>query len=113
MTAGEGKTAFVCAGQGIDPPWITGDLVARARSRPLLDAASDATRADIRALVLRGGRALARTEVLQPALATVCLIAAAALDDHGVRPNVVCGHSLGELVAWAAGGHVSACDAGS
>lgn len=111
MTAGAGKTAFVCAGQGIDPPWLTGDLVARARSRPLIEAASDATRVDIRTLVLRGGGALAHTEIAQPALATACLIAVAALEDRGVRPDVVCGHSLGELVAWAAGGHVSACDA--
>jgi len=111
MTVVATTTAFVFAGQGVDPPWIAGDLVARDRARPLIDAASDATSADIRSLLLRGGGALARTEIAQPALATACLIAAAALEDHGVLPDVACGHSLGELVAWAAGGYVSACDA--
>jgi [acyl-carrier-protein] S-malonyltransferase len=111
MTSVARKTAFVFAGQGIDPPWIAGDLVTRARARPLIDAASDATSVDIRTLLLRGGGALARTEISQPALATACLIAAAALEDLGVQPDVACGHSLGELAAWAAGGYVSACDA--
>jgi [acyl-carrier-protein] S-malonyltransferase len=104
-------TAFVFAGQGVDPPWIASDLVARPRARPLLDAASDAAGCDVRALLLGGGRALARTEVLQPALVAACLIAADALAEAGVAPDAVCGHSLGELAAWAAGGHVGATDA--
>jgi [acyl-carrier-protein] S-malonyltransferase len=49
--------------------------------------------------------------VLQPALVCACAIAADALAEAGVAPDVVCGHSLGELAAWAAGGHVAATDA--
>ncbi|HEX3760746.1 MAG TPA: ACP S-malonyltransferase [Kofleriaceae bacterium] len=104
-------TAFVFAGQGVDPPWIAPDLLARPRARPLLDAASEAAGCDARSLLLRGGAALARTEVLQPALVAACLVAADALAEAGAAPDVVCGHSLGELAAWAAGGHVAATDA--
>jgi [acyl-carrier-protein] S-malonyltransferase len=102
--------AFLFSGQGVDPPWIAPDLLARPRARPLLDAASEAAGCDVRALLLRGGGALARTEILQPALVAACLIAADALAEAGVTPDVVCGHSLGELAAWAAGGHVDAAD---
>jgi [acyl-carrier-protein] S-malonyltransferase len=104
-------TAFVCAGQGVEPPWIAPDLLARSGARPLLEAASDATGCDIRVLLARGGTALARTEVLQPALVTACLVAANALAEVGVTPDVVGGHSLGELAAWAAGGHIAPSDA--
>lgn len=103
-------TAFVFAGQGVDPPWIAPDLLARPRARPLLDAASEQAGCDVHALLVRGGGALARTEILQPALVAACLIAADALAEAGVAPDVVCGHSLGELAAWAAGGHVGAAD---
>lgn len=104
-------TAFVFAGQGVDPPWIAPDLLARPRARSLLDAASAATACDVRRLLLRGGAALERTEVLQPALVAACLIAADAIAEAGIAPDVVCGHSLGELAAWAAGGYVGATDA--
>jgi len=66
-----------------------------------LDAASEVTGMDIPRALERGSRALARTEVLQPALVAVALAGAEALE--GV-PDVVAGHSLGEFTAacWAA-----------
>jgi [acyl-carrier-protein] S-malonyltransferase len=104
-------TAMLCAGQGVEPPWIAPDLLARPRARQLVEAASDAARCDVRALLAHGGAALARTEVLQPSLVAACLVVADALAEVGVVPDVVCGQSLGELTAWAAGGHVTAADA--
>jgi [acyl-carrier-protein] S-malonyltransferase len=103
--------ALLFAGQGVDPPWIARDLLDRPSARPLVAAASDATGVDVGKLLARGGRELAQTAVLQPALVAACLCAAAELAAAGVAPALVCGHSLGELAAWAAGGHVAAVDA--
>jgi [acyl-carrier-protein] S-malonyltransferase len=54
------------------------------------------------------GRALERTEVLQPVLTAVSLAVAAMLRDAGVSPSVVIGHSLGELAAYAVAGAIDA-----
>jgi len=104
-------TAFVFAGQGVDPPWIGPDVLDRPAARTLVAAAADATGVDIARLLTRGGRDLARPAIVQPALVAACLGIAAELVAAGVVPAVVCGHSLGEIAAWAAGGHVAASDA--
>ncbi len=64
-----------------------------------LEEASRVTGVDVGRAIERGGRALARTEVLQPALVAVGLAAA-----EGRAFAWVGGHSLGELTAacWAA-----------
>jgi [acyl-carrier-protein] S-malonyltransferase len=103
--------ALLFAGQGVEPPWIDRALLERAASRPLVEAASDASGLRAGALLLDGGLALARSEVLQPLLVAACLMAAAAIEEQGVVPALVCGHSLGELSAWAASGAIAATDA--
>ncbi len=100
--------AFVFAGQGVEPPWIDPALVARTDARPLLDAASAITGVDVVRALVRGDAALERLEVMQPAFVAACLVATRALD---ARPDIVCGHSLGELVAVAAGGWIDPIDA--
>lgn len=70
-----------------------------ARARRLLELASDVTHVDLPRALERGGRALARTEVLQPALVAVSLGAAHALAARGVAIAAALGHSLGELAA--------------
>jgi [acyl-carrier-protein] S-malonyltransferase len=104
-------TAFLFAGQGVDPPWLGTDVLDRPAARLLVAAASGATGTDIAKLLARGGRDLLRPAILQPALVAACLCVAAELAAAGVVPSVVCGHSLGELAAWAAGGHIAAGDA--
>jgi [acyl-carrier-protein] S-malonyltransferase len=104
-------TALLFAGQGVDPPWVAPEVLARPHARPLIAAASQAARVDIARLLARGGRDLLRPAILQPALVAACLCLAAELTDAGVQPSVVCGHSLGELAAWAASGHVAPTDA--
>ena len=59
----------------------------------------------------RGGRALERTEVLQPVLTAISLSIHAALVHAGVKPALALGHSVGELAAFAAAGVFSPEDA--
>jgi [acyl-carrier-protein] S-malonyltransferase len=77
----------------------------------LLDHASNALDLDVRLLLTRGGRALDRSEILQPVLTAVSLGAALALQAAGLEPDRVAGHSLGELAAWSAAGALTAEDA--
>src|SRR5262249_25975418 len=101
-------TAFLFAGQGVDAPWVARCLLDGAAAEALRAAANDASGAETAKLLLRGGRKLTHPAILQPALVATCLCVAAELAAAGVVPAVVCGHSLGELAAWAAGGYVSA-----
>ena len=104
-------TVFLFAGQGVDPPWVSPELLDDPCVAALLEIAGAATGLDVRRLLARGGRELARTEVLQPALVAVCLGIDRRLARAGLRPSIVLGHSLGELAAWAAAGGISAEDA--
>jgi [acyl-carrier-protein] S-malonyltransferase len=79
--------------------------------RALLDHAATAAKVPFPVLLERGGRALERTEILQPVLTAVALHAARALVDAGLTPSAVAGHSLGELAAWSAAGAVTPGDA--
>jgi [acyl-carrier-protein] S-malonyltransferase len=63
---------------------------------------------DLRALCARGPeRLLARTDLLQPLLVAVSLGYHRRLVDRGIAPEVVAGHSLGEITALAAAGVVT------
>ena len=72
-----------------------------ARARRLLELASDVTGVDVPRALERGGRALSRTEVIQPVLVAVGLGFAHAWSEREGPPDVVLGHSLGELTAAA------------
>lgn len=100
--------ALVFPGQGTDPPWVAPDVLERPEVQARIALASEATGVDVQQLLRRGGREIARTEVLQPALVAVCLGVTRMLN---VVPAVVAGHSLGELTAWAASGAISDGDA--
>lgn len=91
------STALVFPGQGAEEPEMGLALARRdARAKHLLQLASEATHVDLLRAIERGGRALGRTEVLQPALVAVSLGAAHAMAEP---PAAVLGHSLGELAA--------------
>lgn len=51
---------------------------------------------------------LDRTDVLQPVLTAISLAIAGRLDESGCSPEVVLGHSAGEIAAWASAGGLSA-----
>lgn len=94
--------SFVCPGQGAEEPGMGIALAARSRgARSLLALASEVTGIDVPRALERGGRALERTDMLQPVLVAVSLGAARALAERGTSPAVCVGHSLGELTALA------------
>lgn len=105
------STAFLFAGQGVEPPWVGPDVLAEPAVAGLVALAGEAAGADVPRLLGRGGSQLFHPEVLQPALVAVCLGVFRLLDQAGVRPALVAGHSLGELSAWAACACIAAEDA--
>ena len=99
------KQAFLFPGQGSEVPGMGGALLERPGPvRDLLSRASKALGFDLAAAIARGAPSLARTEVSQPALAAVCIGSSLELAAGGVRPDAVCGHSVGELAAFCVAG---------
>ncbi|MDI1431679.1 ACP S-malonyltransferase [Polyangium sorediatum] len=81
------------------------------RGKELLERAAAAADFAPSELLVKGGRALERTEIQQPVLTAVALFVHAELLAAGIKPDVVAGHSLGELPAWAATGAITPEDA--
>ena len=78
------------------------------RFRALIAHAETLVGRDLRTLCLRGPeKLLARTDLLQPLLVAVSLGYHRRLVDRGITPDVVAGHSLGEITALAAAGVVT------
>ncbi|HZN93348.1 MAG TPA: type I polyketide synthase, partial [Myxococcales bacterium] len=101
--------AFAFPGQGTQYEGMGGELREHV---PAFRAAYDRAAAlfeqagaeDPRRLLGAGAATVARTEALQPYLFTVEYALGRVLLDLGLRPAVVLGHSLGELVAAAVAG---------
>lgn len=108
-------TAFLFPGQGSQSVGMGYQLYEQHdEARARFETANDMLEDDL--LTLMFGlettlsdpeEALMQTEVTQPALYTHSLAAMAVLDAHGVEPDVVAGHSLGEYSALAAVGALS------
>ena len=78
----------------------------------LVQLASECAGVDLRKLCLRGPeRELLKTEFLQPLLVAVSLGYYGQLISRGIEPDVVLGHSLGEITALAAAGVLTADEA--
>ncbi|GAA3784427.1 type I polyketide synthase [Streptomyces coacervatus] len=102
----DGRIAFVFAGNGSQYARMGTDLYA---AEPVFAAALDAVDAELAGLlgwsVVEELHApppssrLAATEVAQPCLFAVQVGLVELLADKGVRPDAVCGHSVGEIAA--------------
>lgn len=100
--------AFLVPGQGMERAGMGVDIARHfAPAADLLDCARHAARLSSDLQWSRPGRALHRTEVVQPALTAVALGAAAALAVRHIYPSVVLGHSVGEVAAWGLAGGVA------
>jgi [acyl-carrier-protein] S-malonyltransferase len=106
------KIAFLFAGQGTDLSVIGSELThAVPDVGRLVDTAAAAVGVRPEQLWERGGRLLEATAIYQPVFTAVTLGITAALRAAGVAPQLVAGHSLGELPAWCAAGCLHPHDA--
>ncbi|MEY9989111.1 phthiocerol/phenolphthiocerol synthesis type-I polyketide synthase E [Streptomyces sp. V4I8] len=106
VTTGRRRTAFLLPGQASQYPGMGAELYRREPAfRAALDECAELLRPhtgwDVREIAFApdGVERLARTEFTQPAVFAVDYAMCRLLADHGVRPDAMLGHSLGELVA--------------
>ncbi|MDI1443289.1 ACP S-malonyltransferase [Polyangium sp. 6x1] len=104
--------AFLFPGQGAKGLIAAVQFAESApRGKEMLDRAAAAADIAPGELLAKGGRALERTEIQQPVLTAIALFVHSELLAAGIKPDIVAGHSLGELPAWAATGAITPEDA--
>lgn len=99
-----GKVAFCFPGQGALEEGMGREIAeAVPEAMEVYRLGSEATGMDLAGLCFEAPLAqLVETEVQQPTLVATCLAILAALEQEGLRPDVVVGHSVGEFSALAA-----------
>ncbi|MFE4575382.1 SDR family NAD(P)-dependent oxidoreductase [Streptomyces chartreusis] len=114
------EIAFLFPGQGAQHEWMAHDLyrndaVFREHFDRCADLFVDVLDVDLRDLVFTsatdGMHPVNRTEYTQPALFAVEYALARTFESYGVRPSVMIGHSLGEIVAATVAGVFAVEDA--
>lgn len=99
------RTAFVFPGQGSQRVGMLEHLPDSDDLARLLDAAEALSDVDLRAIAMLGPESeLSDTRSAQPLLYLADWCWARAIIDSGIAPDVVAGHSLGELAALAIAG---------
>lgn len=96
------RIAFVFPGQGSQRAGMASAWLPAAAG--LFEQLGDAAGLDLVALADDADACAASTRIGQPAITATSLAALAALHDAGVHPDVVAGHSLGEVTAAIAAG---------
>ena len=107
------KIALLCPGQGSQTVGMGRDLADRFPvAAQTFAEADEALGFALSRLCFEGPEAdLRLTENTQPAILTVSVAAARVLDEHGVKPALAAGHSLGEWSAHVVAGTLSFADA--
>jgi [acyl-carrier-protein] S-malonyltransferase len=109
----EGKIAFVFAGQGSQYVGMGRELAeVFPTARTLMEKGSEVLGLDLKRLCFVGPEeSLSLTANTQPAVLTVSAMAWAVIREHGIHPDFVAGHSLGEYTALMAAGSLTYPDA--
>jgi len=107
------KVAFMFPGQGSFDPGMGREIAeAEPAAMAVYERGSAASGLDLQRLCFSGTHEeLMETEVQQPALVTTSLAINAALRAHGVTPDYVVGHSVGEFSALGAAGSIGISEA--
>ena len=106
------KIAFIYPGQGAQKAGMGKDFYENSESaRAVFDRASEILDLDMKKLCFEENDRLDLTEYTQAALVTTCLAMTKVVSEHGIRPDVTAGLSLGEYCAIAVAGGMSGEDA--
>ena len=108
------KTVFMFPGQGSQSVGMMAELLEQSQiARQVFEQASAAVDLDLKALALQGPEEeINRTEITQPLILTASVAVWRAWQERtALRPDFVCGHSLGEYTALVAAEALSLEDA--
>jgi [acyl-carrier-protein] S-malonyltransferase len=105
--------AFLFPGQGSQAVGMGNDLAEKYQvARQTFEEADEALGYKLSQLCFEGPEEQLRlTEITQPAILTASVAAWRVLDEKGLKPSFVAGHSLGEYSAHVAAGTLSFADA--